>query len=87
VPETALTAVTAHALSLARETRPLAARALAFVRARQLLPGRIPAALDARIALGAFSATPVDDVLRADIAGHAVLALLGERSRSARERV
>lgn len=71
MPETALTAVAAHALAGTRH----AAEALAFVRARQLLPGRIPAALDPSLALGAFSATPVDDTLRADIAGHALLAL------------
>ena len=71
MPETALTAVAAHALAGTRQ----AADALAFVRARQLLPGRIPAALDPALALGAFAATPVDDLLRADITGHALLAL------------
>ena len=52
------------------------AAALAFVTARQLLPGHIPAALDPTLALGGFSGTPVDDTLRADIAGHALLALI-----------
>lgn len=75
LPETALTAVAAHALEGTRH----AAGALAFVRAHQLLPGHIPAALDPALALGAFRATPVDDTLRADITGHALLALLAAR--------
>jgi len=75
LPETALTAVAAHALAGTRH----AADAIAFVRARQLLPGRIPAPLDPSLALGAFSATPVDDLLRADITGHALLALSADR--------
>ena len=66
-----MTAVAAHALEGTRH----AADALAFVRAHQLLPDRIPAALDPALALGAFRATPVDDTLRADITGHALLAL------------
>lgn len=78
VPETGLTAVAAHALALHPSTRTLAHAALGFVEARQLLPGRIPAALDPTLALGGFSATPVNDLLRADIAGHALLALLAE---------
>jgi hypothetical protein len=77
MPETALTAVAAHALAGTRH----AADALAFVRARQLLPGRIPAALDPTLALGGFAATPVDDTLRADITGHALLALRAARRR------
>jgi hypothetical protein len=79
VPECGLTAVAAHALLFSPEHQPLADRALSFVRARQLLPGRIPAALDPTLSLGAFSATPVDDVLRADIVGHALSALLSRR--------
>lgn len=75
LPETALTAVAAHALAGSRPHRAAHADALAFVQARQLLPGRIPAPLDPALALGSFAATPVDDVLRADIAGHALLAL------------
>ena len=75
LPETALTAVAAHALSGSRAHRRAHADALAFVRARQLLPGSIPAPLDAALAVGGIAATPVDDILRADIAGHALLAL------------
>lgn len=75
VPETGLTAVAAHALAGTRHTEA-SASAIAFVRDRQLLPLRIPASLDPRLALGGFSSTPVDDTLRADIAGHALLALL-----------
>lgn len=76
MPETALTAVAAQALAGSAEHRSEHAAALAFVRARQLLPGCIPAALDPALALGGFAGTPVDDVQRADIAGHALLALL-----------
>jgi hypothetical protein len=76
MPETALTAVAAHALAGTRHV----ADALAFVCAHQLLPGRIPAALEPALALGAFRATPVDDTLRADITGHALLALRATRA-------
>jgi hypothetical protein len=76
--ETALTAVAAHALVGSRAHRAHA-DALAFVAARQLLPERIPAPLDPALALGAFSATPVDDVLRADITAHALLAIVASR--------
>jgi hypothetical protein len=79
VPETALTAVAAHALLGLPGHRADARRALDFVRARQLLPGRIPAALDPALALGGFSASPVLDLLRGDITGHALLALLADR--------
>ena len=75
LPEAGLTAVAAHALAGSRHRAEHAA-ALAFLHARQLLPDRIPAALDPTLALGGFSATPVDDTLRADIAGHALLALI-----------
>ena len=76
LPETALTAVAVQALAGAREYRAARAAALAFVRARQLLPDHVPAALDPALALGGFTASPIDDVLRADITGHALLALL-----------
>jgi hypothetical protein len=78
LPETALTAVAAHALAGSRAHRAHA-DALAFVAARQLLPEHIPAPLDPVLALGAFSATPVDDVLRADITAHALLAMIASR--------
>jgi hypothetical protein len=48
------------------------------------VPGRIAAALDPALALGGFAATPVDDTLRADIAGHALLALLAAPQRRVR---
>jgi len=79
LPETALTAVAAHALAGSRPHRAAHADALAFVQARQLLPDRIPAPLDPALALGGFAATPVDDVLRADIAGHALLAATADQ--------
>jgi hypothetical protein len=76
---TCLSRIAAHALADSRHRADHAA-ALAFVEARQLTPDRIPAALEPSLALGGFSGTPVDDILRADIAGHALLAL----QRSAR---
>jgi hypothetical protein len=76
VPECGLTAVAAHALLDSKPHTPLVERALAFVRARQLLPGTIPASLDPTLALGGFSATPVNDLLRGDIVGHALSMLL-----------
>ncbi len=75
IPECGLSAIVAHALLDAPEHADTARRALGFVRSQQLLPGRIPAPVDARLALGGFSATPVNDLLRADIAGHALAAL------------
>ncbi|MDB4993855.1 MAG: hypothetical protein JWM74_1287 [Myxococcaceae bacterium] len=75
-PETGLTAVAAHALASSKEHRAVARAARAFVEDRQLLPGAIPASLDPTLALGAFAATPVDDLLRGDIVAHALHALL-----------
>ena len=76
VPECGLTAVAAHALVGAKEHRDVAKKAIRFVRRRQLLPGSIPAAVDPGLALGGFSATPVNDLLRGDIVGHALSLLL-----------
>jgi len=76
VPECGLTAVAAHALTGAKEHRDVAKKAIRFVKQRQLLPGSIPAAVDPGLALGGFSATPVNDLLRGDIVGHALSLLL-----------
>lgn len=76
VPEAGLTAVAAHALSLAPGHRRTAELALGYVRRLQLLPDRIPASVDPRLALGGFAASPVNDLLRVDLAGHALSALL-----------
>jgi hypothetical protein len=80
VPESGLTAVAAHALIGSEHTleRDLA---IAFVRARQLLPYEVPAPLDPTLALGGFSATPVNDLLRGDIVAHG-LSLLRESDAS-----
>jgi hypothetical protein len=75
LPETALTAVAAHALAHSRHRAEHSA-ALSFIHARQLLPSRISASLDPTLALGGFTGSPIDDILRADITGHALLALL-----------
>jgi hypothetical protein len=79
VPEIALTAVCAEALAPlpSAEARSAAARARAFLRRWQLLPDRVPAALDPKLAIGAFPASPVADLLRGDITAHALLALQG----------
>jgi hypothetical protein len=77
VPEIALTAITAEALALldSSSSRSALARARAFLRRWQLLPGRISAALDPAMSVGAFPASPVADLLRGDITAHALLAL------------
>ena len=79
LPETALTAVAAqrspaHARTAART--PTRSRSCARASSSR---ARIPAALDPALALGGFAATPVDDMLRADITGHALLALEAHR--------
>ena len=76
IPEAGLTAVAAHALALDPKHRRTAELALDYVRRLQLLPDRIPASLDPRLALGGFAASPVNDLLRVDLAGHALSALL-----------
>jgi hypothetical protein len=77
VPETALTAVAAEALSHCPESpaRAAVARAREFLARTQLLAPRMYGALDRRMSYGAFAASPVSDVLRCDITAHALLAL------------
>jgi hypothetical protein len=77
VPETALTAVAVEALALVRApwARAAAARGREFLLSLQLTSERLYAALDPEVARGAFPASPVADVLRADVTGHALLAL------------
>jgi len=79
IPEIALTALTVEALapSTARDARAAVRRAREFLGTWQLVPGRIPAALDPKLATGAFVASPIVDALRGDITAHALLALLG----------
>jgi AMMECR1 domain-containing protein len=83
LPETALTALCVEAL--ARQSAPWSRAAVArgreFVARRQLLGPLIPAALDPRLAHGAFSASPVVDLLRCDITAHALLAMTGSGER------
>jgi AMMECR1 domain-containing protein len=77
VPELALTALTVEALDGIDAPGATAAveRGRAFLRRWQLRAGRVPAYLDPALAVGAFPASPVALVLRADITAHAVLAL------------
>jgi len=78
-PEVAVTALTVEALSHARRTNDVR-RALrgarSFLARSQLLPGQLPAAFDPEVATGAFLAAPTSSVLRGDITGHALRALL-----------
>ena len=78
VPEVALTAAVAEALGGSRSRAAQAARkrAQSFLLRAQLLGDRIPAALDPMLSDGAFPLSPILDVLRADVTGHALLALL-----------
>jgi len=78
VPETALTAITVEALLGTRDTDARRAIKLGreFLTRMQLVPGRIPAALDPELAMGAFPASPIVDLLRGDIVAHATLALI-----------
>jgi AMMECR1 domain-containing protein len=78
IPEVALTAVSVEALTRhpAPWARTAALRGRAFVASMQLAGPRLYAALDPELALGAFPASPVADMLRGDVTGHALLALL-----------
>src|SRR5262249_9144214 len=78
IPEVALTAVSVEALARhpAPWARAAALRGRAFVGSMQLAGTRLYAALDPGLALGAFPASPVADLLRGDVTGHALLALL-----------
>jgi hypothetical protein len=78
VPEVALTALTLEALRGVRQTKAVRAaieRAAAFVRGWQVTPERAPAAFDLEASVGAFVGSPVSSGLRADVTGHALLAL------------
>src|SRR5262249_20332257 len=75
-PETALTAVSIEALAChpASWSRAAIARGLDFLASMQLTGRRIYAALDPALARGALSASPVIDLLRGHVTGHALLA-------------
>jgi hypothetical protein len=78
VPEIALTALTLEALRGVRPTpsvRSAIRRAEAFVAAWQIDSDQAPAAFDAKGSHGAFMGTPISCSLRADVTGHALLAL------------
>jgi AMMECR1 domain-containing protein len=77
VPETALTALVVEALSGIDDPQARAAvgRGRRFLRRLQLVGERIPAALEPGLAEGAFPASPVVDLGRCDVVGHALLAL------------
>jgi AMMECR1 domain-containing protein len=77
VPEIALTGACVEALAKlpSRRAQSAAARGREFIRQWQFIGENIPAVVDPAIALGAFPASPVRDVLRCDITAHALLAL------------
>jgi AMMECR1 domain-containing protein len=77
VPETALTALAVEALAAVPAARPARRRACAFLRSLQV-GHEAPAPFQSAVATGAFLASPVFELLRADITGHALLALLRE---------
>jgi hypothetical protein len=77
VPETALTALAVEALAPLAAARSARRRACDFLR-RQQITGDAPASLLPDVGLGAFRGSPVLDLLRADITGHALLALRRE---------
>jgi hypothetical protein len=81
VPEVALTALSVEALTLhpASWARSAAARGGDFLRSLQLVGPRLYGALDPALARGALPASPVADLLRGDVTGHALLALLALR--------
>jgi hypothetical protein len=74
VPELALTALAVEALAGAPGAAAAVRRARAFLRRWQLVPEALRAALDPSAAY-AFPASPVVDLLRVDMTGHALLAL------------
>jgi hypothetical protein len=83
LPEVALTAAVAEALTGAN-ARPVAAareRALHFVERLQNLSPLVPAFREPALAFGAFPLTPVHAFLRTDVTAHAVLALVTDRKR------
>jgi AMMECR1 domain-containing protein len=78
LPELALTAAVAEALTGAN-ARPVAAareRALRFIERLQNLSPQAPAFRRPALAFGAFPLTPVHAFLRTDVTAHAVLALV-----------
>ncbi len=77
VPEVALTALSIEALVRSGSaTRAAVARGRDFLRSLQLVGHRLYGALDPALARGAFPTSPIADVLRGDVTGHALLALL-----------
>ena len=78
IAETALTALTVEALRGVRATAPVRAairRGQAFLRAWQIDAEGAPAAFDVEASHGAFMGSPISSGLRADVTGHALLAL------------
>jgi len=78
VPEIALTALTVEALRGVRSTaevRAAIARGEAFLRSWQIDAENAPAAFDVDASAGAYLGSPISSGLRADVTGHAFLAL------------
>jgi hypothetical protein len=83
IPEIALTALAVEALARHPTSwaRAAAARGREFLASMQLVDRRIYGALDPALARGAFPASPVVDLLRGDVTGHALLAMMATRGR------
>jgi AMMECR1 domain-containing protein len=75
IPEIALTAVVVEALAASPRARHAVERARDFLRAWQHMPPAIRAPLLGDAARGGFPVSPVADLLRIDVTGHALLAL------------
>ena len=77
VPEIALTALVVEALVEHRDARARRAvkSALGFLRAWQLDPRTPRGPVDLELASGGFPLSPVVDILRGDVTGHALLAM------------
>jgi AMMECR1 domain-containing protein len=77
IPELALTAIALEAIAPARtkEARAALARGRAFLRRWQVRADGVPARFEPRLAAGAFPASPVAELFRVDVTGHALMAL------------
>jgi hypothetical protein len=76
IPEIALTAVVVEALAAVPRARRAVERARDFLRAWQHMAPAIRAPLRRDVVHGGFPVSPVADLLRVDVTGHALLALL-----------
>ncbi len=80
VPEVAITALVVEVLARSSSHRAATRRALGFLASQCFARLRdVPAALEPKLAFGAFPLAPHADFLRADVTAHVLLALLAAR--------